>query len=434
MNPLCSRVEDQSEDDVGFEQFFWPFLDMGTEGQITMRPQSCVVLAEHAIQQLQKHGNMKFTINEVSLRTLCAYPFSRTGSNPQGDLLHDGYTRTFTWSGRSEILSVTTQVAVGTTVKESFTYDGLQRRISRTDASGTTFFIHDGWNVIAEYRRVGTANVLQRRYLWGEDLSGSLQGAGGVGGLVQAVDYTPGNAGSYHYHYDGNGNIVEITNVSAAVVASYRYDAFGRTLAKSGIYADANRYRFSTKSVEHTSALYYYGYRFYDPTHGRWTTRDPIAERGGINHFAMLANDVVNQSDYLGLDINDLISDYLEANGIGFNDNQAPGEECGKMSGFYRHCMSNCMARKKIGIVPNNIAMPLVYGLALLAGGDDGSNDAIDSDSDRDGNRAGLAAGSVGADFSSVCLSAWQAKRISTCCLSNFDINNDDPRCCKDKH
>jgi hypothetical protein len=126
MNPLCSRVEDQSEDDVGFEQFFWPFLDMGTEGQITMRPQSCVVLAEHAIQQLQKHGNMKFTINEVSLRTLCAYPFSRTGSNPQGDLLHDGYTRTFTWSGCSEILSVTTQVAVGTTVKESFTWSAPQ--------------------------------------------------------------------------------------------------------------------------------------------------------------------------------------------------------------------------------------------------------------------------------------------------------------------
>ena len=243
---------------------------------------------------------MEFTINEVSLWTVFAHPFSRTGSNPQGDLLHDGYTRTFTWSGCSEILSVTTQVAVGTTVKESFTYDGLQRRISRTDASGTTFFIHDGWNVIAEYRRVGTANVLQRRYLWGEDLSGSLQGAGGVGGLVQAVDYTPGNAGSYHYHYDGNGNIVEITNVSAAVVASYRYDAFGRTLAKSGIYADANRYRFSTKPVEHTSALYYYGYRFYDPTHGRWTTRDPIGEKDGVNRYA-LSISLLNGFDKLGL-------------------------------------------------------------------------------------------------------------------------------------
>jgi RHS repeat-associated protein len=221
--------------------------------------------------------------------------------NRNGDLLNDGSTRSFTWSGRSEILSVTTQVAVGTTFKESFTYDGLQRRISRTDATGTTYFIHDGWNVIGEYRRVGTTNVLQRRYLWGEDLSGSLQGAGGVGGLVQAVDFTSGNAGSYHYHYDGNGNVVEITNVSATVVASYRYDAFGRTLAKAGTYADTNRYRFSTKPLELTSGLYYYGYRYYSPEMGRWPSRDLIGERGGINLYGMVGGDLVNRWDYLGL-------------------------------------------------------------------------------------------------------------------------------------
>ncbi len=90
--------------------------------------------------------------------------------------------------------------------------------------------------------------------------------------MIQAVDYTSGNAGSYHYHYDGNGNVVEITNATATVVASYRYDAFGRTLVKAGTYADTNRHGFSTKPLELTSGLYDYGYRFYDPTHGRWTT------------------------------------------------------------------------------------------------------------------------------------------------------------------
>jgi RHS repeat-associated protein len=119
--------------------------------------------------------------------------------------------------------------------------------------------------------------------------------------MVQVLEFIVGNAGSYHYHYDGNGNVVEFTNVSATVVASYRYDAFGRTLVKAGTYADTNRYRFSTKPVELTSGLYYYGYRYYDPLHGRWTTRDPIAEDGGFNIYAMTENSLISGYDILGM-------------------------------------------------------------------------------------------------------------------------------------
>ncbi len=48
--------------------------------------------------------------------------------------------------------------------------------------------------------------------------------------MIQAVNFTIGNTGSHHDHEDSSGNVVEITNVSATVVASYRSDAFGRTL------------------------------------------------------------------------------------------------------------------------------------------------------------------------------------------------------------
>ena len=45
-------------------------------------------------------------------------------------------------------------------------------------------FMYDGWNLIAEGGRLPTDYVLLRTYHWGLDLSGALQGAGGVGGLV----------------------------------------------------------------------------------------------------------------------------------------------------------------------------------------------------------------------------------------------------------
>jgi hypothetical protein len=45
----------------------------------------------------------------------------------------------------------------------------------------------------------------------------------------------------------------------------------------------------------------YYGYRFYDPETGRWPSRDPIEEEGGINLYGFVNNDGVNKWDRLGM-------------------------------------------------------------------------------------------------------------------------------------
>jgi RHS repeat-associated protein len=44
-----------------------------------------------------------------------------------------------------------------------------------------------------------------------------------------------------------------------------------------------------------------YGYRYYDPVTGRWPSRDPIGERGGINLYGFVGNNGVNRIDLLGL-------------------------------------------------------------------------------------------------------------------------------------
>jgi RHS repeat-associated protein len=44
----------------------------------------------------------------------------------------------------------------------------------------------------------------------------------------------------------------------------------------------------------------YYGYRYYDPKTGRWPSRDPIEEEGGINLYGFVGNDGVNKWDLLG--------------------------------------------------------------------------------------------------------------------------------------
>jgi len=44
-----------------------------------------------------------------------------------------------------------------------------------------------------------------------------------------------------------------------------------------------------------------YIYRYYDPVTGRWPSRDPIAEEGGINLYGFLENDGVDRWDFLGM-------------------------------------------------------------------------------------------------------------------------------------
>jgi RHS repeat-associated protein len=61
--------------------------------------------------------------------------------------------------------------------------------------------------------------------------------------------------------------------------------------------ASANVYRFSSKEFHANSGLYYYGYRFYDPNCERWTNRDPLLERGGLNLYGFAHNASVNNLD-----------------------------------------------------------------------------------------------------------------------------------------
>jgi RHS repeat-associated protein len=115
--------------------------------------------------------------------------------------------------------------------------------------------------------------------MWGLDLSGSLQGAGGVGGLLKVYD----GATSKHCYpgYDGNGNVtVLVDGDNGQVVANYEYGPFGELLRATGLVAKNNPFRFSTKYQDDETDFLYYGYRYYNPSTGRWVNRDPIGESG----------------------------------------------------------------------------------------------------------------------------------------------------------
>jgi RHS repeat-associated protein len=149
-----------------------------------------------------------------------------------------------------------------------------------------TRFIRAGFLPIQE--RDGN-NAVTREYTWG------LNKGGGIGGLLNL------NQGgqNYSYMYDGKGNVMGLIDSAEAVQASYRYDVFGNLKEKTGTLDQP--FQFSTKRYDELTGLSNYGFRFYNPAIGRWMTRDPLGESGGINLYGFVGNNPINFVDPYGL-------------------------------------------------------------------------------------------------------------------------------------
>jgi RHS repeat-associated protein len=243
-----------------------------------------------------------------------------------GNLLSDGRW-SYGWDAENRLTNMTSLSGAPTAskFKLDFTYDYQGRRIQKivsTNAgsgwvySYTNRFVYDGWNVVAILD--GGDNVLYS-FTWGLDLSGSPQGAGGVGGLLSMRVYGGANAGVYFYCYDGNGNVTALVNAgNGSIAAQYEYGAFGELIRATGPMASANPFLFSTKYRDSESGFYYYGYRYYNPNTGRWLSRDPAEEdEGGLNLYGFVGNDPTEQCDALGFKIINLYFGFDKSLNIG---------------------------------------------------------------------------------------------------------------------
>jgi RHS repeat-associated protein len=119
------------------------------------------------------------------------------------------------------------------------------------------------------------------------------------------------------------------------------------------------------------AGVIYYGYRYYDPVTGRWPSRDPIEEGGGVNLYGFVGNKSISFYDYLGLQsIGDCCEaqkaictqDCSQSGGQSgcFEDCERGRRECTLNNGFGTPCAVEgavtvkvtCGCRWKFGIEP----------------------------------------------------------------------------------
>ena len=212
-----------------------------------------------------------------------------------GNLTQDGKW-TYVWDANSRLTSMET-IASAYSVgvpreKLEFAYDSQGRRFSKNvydwDTVSNSYlltssflFIYDGWNLIAELDASNLA--IENSYFWGADLSGTFQGAGGVGGLLAV---TNSFNSTYYPSYDGNGNVMGYyTSDTGATAAEFEYGPFGEKIRENiydSIQSSGFAFSWSTKYKDVETELLYYGYRYYNSDSGRWLSRDPIDEQGGF--------------------------------------------------------------------------------------------------------------------------------------------------------
>ena len=130
---------------------------------------------------------------------------------------------------------------------------------------------------------------------------------------------------SHNITRDHNGNVCQLVRQdTSAVVAIYRYDAYGLHQTEARADSDtldaaqvSQPWRYQSKWHHSQSGLVDFGYRFYSPGLGNWMSRDPLGEAGGLNLYGYVRNDPVNLHDPYGLDWVDNASNF--AAGMGDN-------------------------------------------------------------------------------------------------------------------
>ena len=228
--------------------------------------------------------------------------------DPDGNLTNDGRWA-YVWDAENRLISMTVNTNVGPQYQLVFAYDAKGKRIQKLVSIWNPFtlnyqplttnsFLYDGWNLIAT---LNPQSPVGQYFVWGSDLSGSLQGAGGVGGLVE-MGCTGSATTNCLPAFDGNGNVVALVNAADGTsLANYEYGPFGEVIRSTGPMAKVNPFQFSTKYQDDESDLLYYGFRYYKPLTGTWLNQDPIEEQGGLNLYGFARNCPISNLDGLGL-------------------------------------------------------------------------------------------------------------------------------------
>ena len=182
-----------------------------------------------------------------------------------------------------------------------YTYDSLGNLRTVEQPGRVVEYIMD-----AQHRRVGKRvdGVLVSGWLYADTLrivveldgSGVTRSTFAYGSRVNIPDYMTSGGVQYRIIADhlGSPRLV-IDTTTGAVVQRMDFDEYGRVLVDTN--PGFQPFGFAGGLYDRDTGLVRFGARDYDPSMGRWTSKDPSLFTGGTNLYAYTFNDPVNFID-----------------------------------------------------------------------------------------------------------------------------------------
>ena len=196
----------------------------------------------------------------------------------------DDKTETYTYDGLNQLIGFTD----GETVASyAYNVDGL--RIKKTVDDKTIHHVWDGSQQII-------ADVVDNEFY---EANCYLRGTN----LVATYNYQNGVKSGYTYYtQNAHGDVVNLTDETGAVTKSYTYDAFG--VEQNIDDADDNAFRYCGEYYDSESGTIYLRARYYDPTIGRFISRDSVAGKNtdplSLNLYTYCHNNPIIGTDPSG--------------------------------------------------------------------------------------------------------------------------------------
>ncbi len=176
-------------------------------------------------------------------------------------------------------------VSAGGGSSASLRYDPLGRLYETGGgAAGTTRFLYDGDELVAEYNGSG---AMLRRYVHGsgsDDPMAWFEGA--------SVDATVARLIKTNHQ----GSVIALTDWYGNLTNINSYDEWGIPAA-----ANTGRFQYTGQAWISELRMYHYKARIYSPTLGRFLQSDPVGYKDGLNIYAYVGNDPVNMVDPTGM-------------------------------------------------------------------------------------------------------------------------------------
>lgn len=213
------------------------------------------------------------------------------------------------------------------------TYNALQQTTSITSAGTTTNYSYLGEGQ-SELVGEGTNQLANDLYGLDSETNGTSTTyyTNSTAG-THLDERTP--SGTYNYLYDGDGDVVGLTNSSAQLVNQYAYDPYGNKTTNT--QAVANPFGFQNGYLT-VPGFYHFGQRYDNPVDARWSQEDPLNQSSDLsqaNRYSFAGDNPVSNEDPSGMCLVFSCSDYNAAEGaIGVASGVGP--EFGKyLTGFH---------------------------------------------------------------------------------------------------